>query len=161
MRTNRQRPAADIALSLATGRFAAGPGNGDPVTGPATLPWAATDPQPGLPAASESGQSSFSGVSTFTESDRKFAQGVARIGVQVAERWPMPHGQGILHRDIKPSNLLLDRDGNVWVADFGLAKAIGSDDLTHTGDIVGTVRYMAPSGSRASAMRGPISMPWV
>ena len=54
------------------------------------------------------------------------------------------HAQGILHRDIKPSNLLLDLDGTVWVADFGLAKTEGADALTHTGDIVGTFRYMAP-----------------
>ena len=58
-------------------------------------------------------------------------------------RWLRPR-QGILHRDIKPSNLLLDLHGNVWVADFGLAKADDSEDLTHTGDIVGTLRYMAP-----------------
>ena len=44
--------------------------------------------------------------------------------------------------------MLLDREGTVWVADFGLAKATGADDLTHTGDIVGTVRYMAPERFR-------------
>ena len=88
--------------------------------------------------------SSSSGLSTLAETDRRFAQGVARIGIQVAEALAHAHGQGILHRDIKPSNLLLDREGNVWITDFGLAKATGGEDLTHTGDIIGTVRYMAP-----------------
>jgi hypothetical protein len=50
----------------------------------------------------------------------------------------------VQHRDIKPSNLLLDTQGTVWVADFGLAKAEDQSNLTHTGDILGTLRYMPP-----------------
>ncbi|MCA9067663.1 MAG: protein kinase, partial [Planctomycetaceae bacterium] len=59
---------------------------------------------------------------------------------------------GVLHRDIKPSNLILDTTGTVWVTDFGLAKH-EDDSLTHTGDIVGTLRYMAPERFAGQADR--------
>ena len=75
---------------------------------------------------------------------RTYWQGVAAIGVQVAEVLEYAHKQGIHHRDIKPSNLLLDSQGTVWVTDFGLAKADDQQNLTHTGDILGTLRDMPP-----------------
>jgi hypothetical protein len=69
---------------------------------------------------------------------------VALIGVQVADALEYAHKQAIHHRDIKPSNLLLDTQGTVWVTDFGLAKADDQQNLTHTGDLLGTLRYMPP-----------------
>jgi serine/threonine protein kinase/WD40 repeat protein len=77
-----------------------------------------------------------------------YARAVARLGVQAADALAYAHAQGVLHRDVKPSNLLLDAAGVLWVTDFGLAKADDSDDLTHTGDLIGTVRYMAPERFR-------------
>ncbi len=91
-------------------------------------------------------------------SDLHYFRSVARVGVQVADALAYAHGQGVLHRDVKPSNLLLDMKGCVRVTDFGLAKTTpltpsseggdAADHLTHTGDFVGTLRYMAPERFR-------------
>jgi serine/threonine protein kinase len=81
---------------------------------------------------------------SHSSSNGVYWQSVARIGAQVAEALQYAHDQGIVHRDIKPANLLLDTSGTVWVTDFGLAKAADQQDLTQTGDVLGTLRYMAP-----------------
>jgi serine/threonine protein kinase len=78
-------------------------------------------------------------------------QAIARIGSQVADALQHAHAAGVLHRDIKPANLILDAEGVVWVADFGLAKAVNHDDLSRTGDLVGTLRYMAPERFRGES----------
>ena len=69
---------------------------------------------------------------------------VAQIGIQVAHALAYAHQQGTLHRDIKPANIILDARANAWVADFGLAKIANHEDLTQTGDIIGTIQYLAP-----------------
>src|SRR5439155_5440490 len=76
---------------------------------------------------------------------------VARIGLQVADALAYAHAQGTLHRDVKPSNLLLDVRGTVWVTDFGLAKRSDQDNITQTGDILGTLRYMPPEAFEGQA----------
>jgi WD40 repeat protein len=70
---------------------------------------------------------------------------VAKIGRDVARALAFAHAASVLHRDIKPSNLLLDRDGEVHLADFGLARTLDNDgSMTVTGEFLGTLRYAAP-----------------
>ncbi len=103
---------------------------------------------PREPSAHSSSSSLLQGANRDGRSKRSrsatYWQSVARVGFQVADALEYAHKQGVLHRDIKPSNLLMESDGTVWVTDFGLAKADDQQNITHTGDILGTIRYMPP-----------------
>jgi len=68
----------------------------------------------------------------------------ARIALEAAEALSYAHGQGVLHRDVKPANLLIDSVGRAWLTDFGLAQVNDDAGLTGTGDVAGTLRYLAP-----------------
>lgn len=69
---------------------------------------------------------------------------VARLGARLAETVRYVHSRQVVHRDIKPSNVLLDKDGVGYLADFGIAKAVGAAQLTASGHCVGTAAYLAP-----------------
>jgi serine/threonine-protein kinase len=71
----------------------------------------------------------------------------ARIVAQAAEGLSAAHRQGVIHRDIKPSNLLMDDDGTIKVADFGIACFLG-DRADSVGPIFGTSYYVAPERAR-------------
>jgi WD40 repeat protein len=88
-------------------------------------------------------------VPRFAADPRAAAQLVATVARAVHHA----HQRGILHRDIKPGNVLMDREGQPHVTDFGLAKKIeGDSKLTHSGAILGTPNYMAPE--QAAAKKG-------
>ncbi|HEU5491422.1 MAG TPA: protein kinase, partial [Gaiellaceae bacterium] len=67
---------------------------------------------------------------------------------QVADALDRAHANGVVHRDVKPANLLLDRDDNVHVSDFGIASTTGDDTLTAPGTVLGTAGYLAPEQAR-------------
>ena len=77
----------------------------------------------------------------------------AAIAADVAGALDFAHRRGVIHRDVKPGNVLIDSHGQVKVADFGIARAIGtSDDLTQTGSVMGTATYFSPEQAQGYAV---------
>ncbi|MER6470326.1 protein kinase domain-containing protein [Streptomyces collinus] len=83
----------------------------------------------------------------------------ARIGLWVLRALRAAHNAGVLHRDVKPGNVLLGRDGRVLLTDFGIAQIEGDTTITRTGEVVGSVDYLAPERVRGHDP-GPSSDLW-
>jgi len=66
------------------------------------------------------------------------------IAKQVCEGLIEAHKLGVIHRDLKPSNIMIDKEGNAHIMDFGIARSIESEDITRTEARVGTPKYMSP-----------------
>ena len=128
-RDGSDRPASSLsslAAGLLSGRWAAGRGHGD----------TAVRPTPRRRCPSPTRRTRFATAPIFAPSPG--------WGSRRPRRSAHAHDQGIVHRDIKPANILLNRKGELWVADFGMADVQGRDGLTMTGDLPGTLRYMSP-----------------
>jgi serine/threonine protein kinase len=154
-------PASVLANDLLSGRWAPAKRDpaGDDVPAGATAPCPAPAPTP----AAETPTQPAAAVSTQrSTTSPAFFHTVAHLGVQAAEALEHTHGKAIIHRDIKPANLLIDVSGNLWIADFGLARMLSEAGLTMTGDILGTLRYMSPEqalAKRVLSTIAPISIP--
>jgi serine/threonine protein kinase/Tfp pilus assembly protein PilF len=135
----RTRAEADHTHTAAT------PASDGPATG-TNLP-----PMSGSPAAAST-RPKAALTTSLPRRGPAYYKALARLGVQAAEALEYAHQMGVVHRDIKPANLLIDARGALWVTDFGLAQFHGGAELTVSGDVLGTVRYMSPE--QAEGRRG-------
>jgi eukaryotic-like serine/threonine-protein kinase len=84
-------------------------------------------------------------------------EGVA-IVEQACEGLHYAHRHGVVHRDVKPGNLLRSRDGEVKLADFGIAKATEQSSITQVGSVLGTAAYLAPEQARGEEAGPPADL---
>jgi hypothetical protein len=88
---------------------------------------------------------------------------VARIGIALCEALEHAHARGVIHRDVKPQNVMVLAEpaagaGFAKLADFGVAHVASGDPLTHTGDVVGTLAYMAPEQAEGARVTPAIDV---
>jgi serine/threonine protein kinase len=136
----------------ATAGYASGPSSLPPFV-PAYQPGVGLSPGP----VAETATPPVGALSTERSTNRPaFFQTVAKLGIQAAEALEHAHSLGVIHRDIKPGNLMVDGEPGasatgvrLWIADFGLAHCQGGAELTMSGDLLGTLRYMSPEQALA------------
>ena len=73
----------------------------------------------------------------------------AKVGLDLCQALRHAHDRGVIHRDIKPANILLDKQGNVKLSDFGIARFFGSQQITDAHTVIGTLEYMSPEQALA------------
>jgi len=144
-------PPAVSALTqdLLSGRFA--PGKEKPSVSAATADSAIAEPERVSPSAETKRELQALRSTERHPRNPGFFRSVASWGIQAAEALDHAHQLGVVHRDIKPSNLLIDTEGRLLVTDFGLAQTQTGANLTMTGDVLGTLRYMSPEQAAGRA----------
>jgi len=92
--------------------------------------------------------------SVVKEQGKPTPQRAVEILQQVCLALEAAHSEGVVHRDLKPQNIMIDKQGKVYVMDFGIARSVGSEGMTMTGALVGTPEYMSPEQVKGEDVDG-------